>query len=103
MLPDEAKPQVVRNTLETMGKDINRFLVEANTKKNALANAIAKYSQKVSDEVANLDAEIAEAEKKISSCKQQQLDRKNNLEKQKVTVVQEVKRLENIINILGGK
>lgn len=102
MLPAETKPTVVRSTLETMGKDIGKFLMEADTKKNALANAIARYAQNTSDEITKLEAIIAEAEAEISRCKQEQLNKKNELEKQKAAVAEEAKRLEKIIGILGG-
>ena len=103
MLPDNQKPAVVVGTLQTMGKDINKFIMEAETKKTALANAITKYVQKVENEVAQLDVTIKDAEETISKCKQEQLDKKNDLENQKKAVTEEAKRLEKIITILGGK
>lgn len=103
MLPDESKKGLVRSTLETMDKDIDKFIMEANTKKTALANGLAKYVQKVSADLMKLEETIKQAEEEISKARQAQLDRKNSAEKQKVAVGEEIKRLEMIIEVLGGK
>lgn len=102
MLPDEAKPGVVKTTLETMHIDVNTLITEANAKKNALGNTLARRMQQVKAELENLNAIITDAEKKISDCKKQQLNKKNGLEADSKSVTEEIKRLENIIKILGG-
>lgn len=102
MLPDETKPTVVKQTLATMHVDVGRLLTEATAKKNALTIALERRNKQVNSEIDNLNAIISEAEKKISDCKKQQLSKKSSLENANKQVLEETKRLENIIKILGG-
>lgn len=103
VLPETQRAEIIRNTLTTMGKDINTLLAGVETKMGAVQQTYKAFSEKIAGEKQKLTDSIADFEEKINICKQGKIDRENSLQAATVTVNAEIARLNKIYNILGGK
>lgn len=103
MLPEVQRPDVIRSTLTTMGKDVNQLLASVEARMGAIQQTFTTYSEKIAGENQKLAEHIADYEEKINICKQGQLDRQNSLQAASATVNAETTRLNKIYTILGGK
>ena len=102
-LPEQQRFLTLQSTLKTMGKDINSFVIEAKTRKNAIANELSRHSVEVENESKQIKFEIEEAKKKIDALTQRDLDLKNGYDLSLKECQNEVKRLDAIIKVLGGE
>ncbi len=103
MLPANQLPDVIRNTLTTMGKNVETMQQAVITRQEALQQAFANWTAKTQEENDNLAAIIAECEEKIRICKQGQLDKQNALAQASTEANAENARLTNIYKLLGGQ
>lgn len=101
-LPEETKNATLQATLTTMGIDINLFISEAQTRSNAINNALAAYSEKTAIAIANIAQKIVDAKEQIELLSEQSVGYQNNLSLAKSSTKGEVDRLQNILKVLGG-
>ena len=102
-LPEKQRYETLQSTLETMGKDVDSFIAEAETRKNALLTTLKNHIENVENQSKQISFEIEEAKQKIDSLVQQDLNLKNGLDISKKECKVEIDRLLNIIKVLGGQ
>lgn len=102
-LPEQQRYLTLQSTLKTLGKDPDMFILEADSKRQAIAKALQTTIDKVTAESNQIAEEINAAKARIDELTQRDLDIKNGLDISKKECIQECKRLDNIILVLGGQ
>ncbi len=102
-LPQQQSYQILQSTLTTMGKDINLFISEAQTRKRIINQELERHTKNIKCECDQIKAAIEAAKAQIDTLSQKNLDLVNGLEVSKKECDAECTRLDMIITVLGGQ
>ncbi|WP_286961856.1 hypothetical protein [Lactococcus sp. UBA7220] len=101
-IPEDTKMQLIRKNLSTLKIDLNEVIDESVRRKDAI-NAVSQEHKNASEALGkDISSQIEEARSLIDKLTSQNIERKNKLEAELAGVDAELKRLDNIIHILGG-